>query len=139
MTDSGPSWARPVLLAAAAYNALFGAFAVLWPTGWFELGGMPVPEQLYLWQCIGMIVGVYGVGYACAAFRVLRRWRVVVFGLPGKALGAIVLVSAAVRGDVPWRAGWLIVTNDLVWWLPFAAILLAARRHHRADRTATAG
>jgi len=91
--DRGPGWAKPVLLAAAAYNLLFGAFAVVFPMAWFEWGGMPAPNLPSLWQCIGMIVGVYGIGYGIAA---------------------------------------LIVTNDLIWWLPFTALLLAARRAHRS-------
>jgi hypothetical protein len=131
MSEAGPRWALPVLSAAAVYNLAFGAFAVLWPRGWFEATGMPVPEALYLWQCLGMVVGVYGIGYACAARRPLRHWPIVLVGLCGKVFGPLGFVDAAVRGLLPWRSGWLIVTNDLIWWLPFAALLLAARQHHR--------
>ena len=35
-----PRWPATILWLAAAYNLGFGAFAVLWPSGWFELGGM---------------------------------------------------------------------------------------------------
>ena len=131
MPESGPRWAKPVLLAAALYNLAFGAFAVLWPRGWFELSGMPVPEQLYLWQCVGMIVGVYGIGYACAAWRPLRHWPIVLVGLLGKVFGPIGFLQAASEGAVPWRAGWMIVSNDLIWWLPFALLLRCAWLHHR--------
>ena len=131
MHESGPAWARRTLWAAAVYNLAFGAWAVLLPAQWFELGGMKVPEQLFVWQCVGMIVGVYGVGYACAAPRPLRHWPIVLVGLLGKILGPIGFLDAALRGDVPWRSGWLILTNDLVWWLPFAAMLRSASRHHR--------
>ena len=131
MNERGPGWGKPILLAAAVYNLAFGAFAVLWPSAWFELAGMQVPEQLFLWQCIGMIVGVYGIGYACAAPRPLRHWPIVLVGLLGKVLGPIGFVDAASSGQLPWHAGWLILTNDLIWWLPFGLLLLAARRHHR--------
>lgn len=134
MDERGPAWARPVLLAAAAYNLLFGVFAVAFPRAWFELSGMPPPAMPALWQCIGMVVGVYGIGYACASRAPLRHWPIVLVGLLGKVLGPIGFVGAAARGELPWRAGWLLVTNDLVWWLPFAALLLAARRHHRGGR-----
>jgi small multidrug resistance pump len=132
MHERGPTWAPPLLRAAALYNLVFGAFAVIWPRSWFELAGMPVPSMLSLWQCIGMIVGVYGVGYWLAARAPLRHWPIVLVGLLGKILGPIGFVDAARRGEIPWRAGWLIVTNDLIWWLPFGALLLCARRHHRA-------
>jgi small multidrug resistance pump len=129
-TDQGPRWARLVLAAAAIYNLAFGAFAVLLPRVWFELADLPVPDMLSLWQCIGMIVGVYGVGYACAARAPLRHWPIVLVGLLGKVLGPIGFVDAAARGELPWGAGWLIVTNDLIWWLPFALLLRAAWVHH---------
>lgn len=132
MSESGPAWARRTLWAAAAYNLAFGAWAILFPAQWFQLGGMEVPEQLFVWQCVGMIVGVYGVGYACAALRPLRHWPIVLVGMLGKVLGPIGFLDAALRGDVPWRSGWLIITNDLIWWIPFTAILALAWRHHRS-------
>lgn len=131
VNETGPAWARRALWAAAAYNVAFGAWAVLWPEHWFELGGMRVPDQLFVWQCVGMIVGVYGVGYALAAPRPLRHWPIVLVGLLGKVLGPIGFADAALRGELPWRAGWLILSNDLIWWLPFGAMLVLARRHHR--------
>jgi small multidrug resistance pump len=137
MDERGPGWAKPMLRAAALYNLAFGAFAVLLPRAWFELGGMPVPSMLSLWQCIGMIVGVYGVGYWCAAPAPLRHWPIVLVGLLGKVFGPIGFVDAALRGELPWRAGWLIVGNDLIWWLPFALLLRAAWRFHRPSRTDT--
>lgn len=134
MNERGPRWVQTTLWLAAAYNVAFGAFAVLWPSKWFEWAGMSVPDALYLWQCIGMIVGVYGVGYAIAATRPLRHWPIVLVGLLGKVLGPIGFVDAAARGALPWSSGWLIVSNDLIWWLPFAGALLAARRWHRSER-----
>lgn len=132
--ERGPRWGRAVLLAAAIYNVAFGAFAVAFPRAWFELAGMPVPSMLSLWQCIGMIVGVYGVGYWCAAAAPLRHWPIVLVGLLGKVFGPLGFVDAALRGELPWRAGWLIVSNDLIWWLPFGALLWQARRLHREPR-----
>ena len=123
-----------MLWAAAAYNIAFGVWAVVWPEHWLLLAGIEAPEAPFLWQCVGMIVGVYGVGYACAAPRPLRHWPIVLTGLLGKVLGPIGFLDAALRAELPWRAGWLIVTNDLIWWLPFAAMLGLARQHHRSAR-----
>jgi len=120
-----------VLWAAAIYNFIFGAFALIWPTAWFELSGMEPPTYPFLWQCIGMIVGVYGVGYACAARDPIRHWPIILVGLLGKVLGPIGFMDAALRGDLPWQAGWLIISNDLIWWIPFTVILIRARAHHQ--------
>jgi hypothetical protein len=118
-----------VLWAAAAYNLAWGAVVVLFPSLLFHWAGMPLPNYLELWQCVGMLVGVYGVGYAIAAINPVRYWPVVLVGLLGKILGPIGFLHAAWHGTLPWRAGWTIVTNDLIWWLPFAAILHACLSH----------
>jgi len=114
------------LRSAALYNLLWGGAVVLFPLAWFAWAGLEPPRYPVLWQCIGMIVGVYGVGYAVAASDPYRHWPIVLVGLLGKVLGPIGFVGAALAGELPWRAGALIVANDLVWWVPFAAILAGA-------------
>ena len=44
--------------------------------------------------------------------------------LLGKILGPIGFAQALVRGTFPPEFGWTILTNDLLWWWPFAAILV---------------
>ena len=117
---------------AAAYNVAWGALVVIAPDLLFRWAAIDPPNHPEIWQCLGIVVGVYGVGYAIAARDPLRHWPIVFVGLLGKVLGPIGFVHAAWRGALPWRAGWLNVTNDLVWWAPFTLIVLAARRAERA-------
>lgn len=121
------AWPRITLRAAALYNLAFGLGVVLAPDWWFAVAGLDPPRYPSLWQCIGMIVGVYGIGYWIAARAPDRHWPIVLVGLLGKVFGPIGFVLAASRGELPWRAGWLIVTNDLIWWIPFALLLARAR------------
>lgn len=121
-----------VLRLAAVYNVAFGVGAVLFPTWWFAVADLPAPNYPSLWQCIGMIVGVYGVGYWLAARAPMVHWPIVLVGLLGKVFGPIGFVFAAMRGELPWSFGFVIVTNDLVWWWPFTSILLAARAANAA-------
>lgn len=123
-----PRWMKPCLLTAGVYNLLWGAFVVVFPLTPFRWVGLPPPNYVSLWQCIGMIVGVYGVGYVAAAFDPTRHWPIVLVGLLGKVFGPIGFVWAARRGELPWNAGWTILTNDLIWWVPFGLILLGAWR-----------
>lgn len=119
-----PAWIHRVLMAAAAYNLLWGAFAIISPLTIFRLAGFqPLPNYPQLWQCIGMIVGVYGIGYGIAASNPYRHWPIVLVGFLGKILGPIGFVSAVTSGAFPPAMGWTILTNDVVWWIPFAMIL----------------
>jgi peroxiredoxin len=72
------------------------------------------------------LIGVYGVGYLLAAGDPLRHWPIVLVGLMGKVLGPIGFAWSASSGNLPWLFGWTILTNDLIWWVPFGLILRAA-------------
>lgn len=125
---TSPRWMARVLRLAAVYNVLWGAFVVLAPEVPFGWIGLEPPRYPEIWQCVGMIVGVYGVGYWAAARDPFRHWPIVLVGLMGKIFGPIGFVWAASQGRFPWEAGWTILTNDLIWWVPFALILVGARR-----------
>jgi hypothetical protein len=125
-----PPWMTCTLRAAGIYNVAFGVWAAVWPKALFRWAGMTVPNLPELWQCVGMIVGVYGVGYWIAARDPFTHWPIVLVGLLGKVLGPIGYVQALTKGTFTLKAGLVNVTNDLVWWLPFSLILLGAWRHH---------
>ncbi|HEY3740587.1 MAG TPA: hypothetical protein VGL53_12120 [Bryobacteraceae bacterium] len=125
------NWMTWVLRVAGVYNVLWGAFMVLFPFTIFRMLGMAAPNYPEIWQCVGMIVGVYGIGYWIAARDPDVHWPIVLVGLLGKVLGPIGFVQAAFEGRLPWSFGWINVTNDLIWWIPFTLILLHARRSSR--------
>lgn len=129
--ECDPRWMSVTLWLAAAYNITWGAWVILFPLSTFQLLGMPLPNYPQIWQCVGMIVGVYGVGYACAALNPLRHWPIVLVGLLGKLLGPLGFLSAATRGELPWKFGIINLTNDLIWWIPFTLILIHAVRNRQ--------
>lgn len=126
INSAPPRWMKVTLILAAFYNLLWGSFIVFLPVSPFLWAGMTPPNYPSLAQCIGMIVGVYGIGYAIAASNPLRHWPIVLVGLLGKIFGPIGFVWAASHGELPWIAGLTILTNDVIWWLPFALILQRA-------------
>jgi hypothetical protein len=73
-----------------------------------------------------MIVGVYGVGYWFAASDFRRHWPIVLVGFLGKIFGPIGFIQSALTGALPWSWGLTIVSNDLIWWIPFGAMLYLA-------------
>ena len=124
-------WMKWMLLAAGIYNLCWGLWVIAYPMALFRFTHMPLPLYPWIWQCVGMIVGVYGVSYWLAAADPLRYWPIVLTGLLGKILGPIGFLIAAMAGNVPWRWGVFILTNDIAWWIPFAIILLVAHRQNR--------
>lgn len=131
-----PPWMRYVLLLAGLYNLVWGSAVVLFPTFTFRIGGMFTPAHAdvdpllyrHLWQCIGMIVGVYGIGYAIAAGDPVRHWPIVLVGLLGKLFGPMGALFGIVNGELPATVLWTNLTNDFIWLIPFALILLHAYR-----------
>ena len=102
-----------VLALAAIYNIVWGSFVVFFPLVPFRWAGMAPPNYPQLWQCIGMMVAVFGVGYAIAAIDPMRHWLMVLVGLLGKIFGPIGFFFAAISSELPWVAGLTILTNDL--------------------------
>ncbi|GAB4550989.1 MAG: hypothetical protein Tsb0013_12930 [Phycisphaerales bacterium] len=129
--DRAPAWTRKWLIAAGVYNIVWGAFVVLFPNALFTLTGVePLPNYPQLWQCIGMIVGVYGIGYLAAARDSRRHWPIVLVGLLGKIFGPIGFAQALYQDVFPLTFGVTIITNDLIWWIPFSLMLWDAARAH---------
>jgi small multidrug resistance pump len=130
-SEIAPRWMSITLWLAAGYNIVWGAWVVAFPLSAFRLLQMPLPNYPQIWQCVGMIVGVYGIGYACAALNPVRHWPVVLVGWLGKLFGPLGFFMAVWKGELPLRFGVLLLLNDFIWWIPFTLILLHALRQHR--------
>ena len=117
---------RPWFYAAALYNFLWGSWTVLFPGQLFAWLGLPAPQPLAFWQVVGMFVLVYAPAYYWAGRRPERGQALILIGLLGKLLGPAGFLWSARHGQLPWAFGWTILTNDLIWWLPFALYLKAA-------------
>lgn len=119
---------RRVLGLAALYNLAWGGFVVSFPNALFDWAGLERPLYPGIWQCVGMIVGVYGIGYWVASWDPYRHWPIVLVGFLGKIFGPIGFIDAYIRGVFNLKFGATIVFNDLIWWIPFFLILRAAFR-----------
>ena len=120
---------RAVLIAAGIYNLLWGSFVIVFPLALFEFAEIAVPRYPQIWQCVGMIVGVYGIGYLLAARDPHRHWPITLVGLLGKILGPIGFIGAVIDGSFPLAFGVTIIKNDLILWIPFGLILYKAFVH----------
>lgn len=127
-----PIWLKYTLALAGLYNLIWGAWVILFPASLFAIMDLPQPAYPAIWQCVGMIVGVYGIGYLIAARDPLTHWPIILVGLLGKILGPIGFVYAAlITQELPVEFIWTIIPNDLVWWVPFTMLLVISAKYHQ--------
>lgn len=125
-----PCWMRKVLLAAACYHILFAVWANFWPHLWFDWTGMERPNHPLMWQGVGIVMGVLGICLLIAARNPIHHWLVVLVGFVKFTFGIIGFGVAIYQQEIPLRAAWMMLADDLVWWYPFAAVLWASVLAH---------
>ncbi|MFN7921275.1 MAG: DUF4166 domain-containing protein [Bryobacteraceae bacterium] len=121
-------WVNVVLFLAAVYNVVWGAIAAAMPAEMLARVGLVNSGPVELWQCIGMFVALYGVGYWFASTDPARYWPFILIGLIGKVLGPIGALIAIASGRLPRAFLWVNLTNDFVWWIPFGWSLWVIRQ-----------
>lgn len=123
------TWAGPMLRAAGAYNMIWGSWVVLFPLSFFEWFGLTLPNYPMIWQSVGMIVGVYGLGYWISSYNPQRHWPIVLVGFLGKVFGPVGAVYYMFLGQFPFQFGLINITNDLIWIIPFGLVLYQVWRN----------
>jgi small multidrug resistance pump len=116
---------------AAIYNIIWGSWVIFFPHAFFDLMGMERLNYPEIWQCVGMIVGVYGIGYWLAAEDPIKHYPIVLVGFLGKIFGPIGFAQALLAGRFPLEFGVMIIFNDLVWLPCFFGMLRDKYRHDR--------
>ncbi len=119
---------RYVLLVAGAYNVLLGLNMVLLPSRSFAPLGLSEPELLLFVQLVGLMVGVFGVGYLMVARWPLENRGVLLLGLIGKALVAVLGLAYVALGKVPPVYLFVVLFSDVIYLAPFALILRHLQR-----------
>jgi len=117
---------RTVFLIAGIYNIGWGIYSTANPQWLFRYAGMPLENHPEVFACLGMVIGLYGILYLEVARVPERGWLLAAVGLAGKLLGPIGMARLILSGQYPVSAGILCVTNDLIWWIPFAIYLYDA-------------
>jgi small multidrug resistance pump len=128
------TWYRYSFLIAAIYNTIWGVAVILMPGLSLKLAGVSADAvALLFWQCIGMFVMVFAIGYWLCWRDPERYAGFILIALLGKIFGPIGFVYGAFYLDVlPPHLGWTIITNDLLWWpiwMPFVWETIVKRRY----------
>ncbi|HET7230980.1 MAG TPA: hypothetical protein VFJ16_13300 [Longimicrobium sp.] len=128
---------RAVFVAAGFYNLAWGAWAAVDPQWLFRFSGMPPLNHPAIFACLGMVVGVYGFLYLEVARAPERGFAIAAVGLLGKVLGPIGLARLIATGEWPPATVVLCLTNDFIWWIPFALYLRDAWPFYRGKLPGT--
>lgn len=130
-----------MLVLAGVYNLTWGAFAIALPEAMMRFLQFRDPDStsLVLWQGLGFIIAVYGLGYLIASRSPLFHWGIVLVGLIGKIGGPIGVAKGVLDGRLPAEFALASLINDLIWWWPFAVILWAAWKTAPARATMRMG
>ena len=134
-SNAAPKWMARALLFAATCDIVAGGFVVLWPAAPLSSGGLEPPALPEIWQCLGLLIALFGLGYGLAARQPRHHWPVVLVGLLAKILISAGFVWAASRGRLPWELGLPVLVLGPLWWIPFSLILRDAARSHRTEQT----
>ena len=130
-SSTSKKWMMSVLKLAAVYNVIWGAWVVLFPSHFFELVGMEPINHPMIWQGMGMVIGVYGLGYWWASYHPVRHWPIIVVGMFGKIFGPLGFFFNYLSGAAPGGFFYTLITNDFIWWIPFGMILLHVHKTSR--------
>jgi hypothetical protein len=126
-------WHRWVFVAAGVYNIGWGISTAVEPQWLYRLTGGAAPDRAEMVTALGLVIGLYGVLYLEVARVPERGWLIAAVGLAGKVLGPAGLIYLVVTGAWPASALWVCVTNDFIWWAPFALYLRDAWPAWRSD------
>lgn len=107
--------ARRLLVAAAAYNALWGAAAIVAPTRLARLLGFSPDGDGMGWRAAGVVVLAYAPAYLWAADHPREARPILATAVIGKALGGAGWIAGGLTGRFPVRTLLLPAFNDFVW------------------------
>lgn len=124
---------RFVFRCAGVYNIAWGLYSALDPQWLFRLSGLPLQNHPQIFMCLAMMVGLYGVLYLEVARVPERGWLLAAVGLTGKVIGPIGLSTMILSGAWPLSTSILCITNDIIWWIPFALYLRDAWPRFKSD------
>lgn len=122
------------LLFAGIYNLLWSCWVIGNPKLIFTLINMPPPNYIEIWQYLGIIMGVYGLGYLIAATNPIKYWPIILIGFLGKTFGAIIFIMAIYKDVFPFYFSINIILNNLIWWPCFLSILIKTYHSYHSKK-----
>lgn len=98
---------------------------------------MGTASHPFLWQGIGVFIGLFGLGFILASTAPYKYWPLILMGLLAKLAASIGFLMVWAEGQATTAFGLLLIPNDLIWIPPFGFILYQTLRHSVSGRAVT--
>lgn len=116
-------WMRYLLRFAGCFNLLAGlAMICLYHEG-YKLLGIPKPALVLPVQVMGILVGLFGVGYLLVASSPVENRNLLLLGFWSKALSSLAVMHYVLKGQLPWSFVPVLFFADVIY-LPFFYVIL---------------
>ena len=113
------SWMVRVLQFAGWYNIVAGlAMMTMYHEG-FKFLGLAKPEMNLPIQLVGLLVGIFGVGYLIASRDAVENRNLVFVGFLSKLLGPLLALGYVASGKLPGSMIPVLIFADLIYLFPF--------------------
>lgn len=134
MNDQKPlnPWMYLLLKFAGGYNLLAGASMILFYHEGFKLLGIPKPDIALPIQLVGLLVGLFGIGYLMVERAPIENRNILLLGFLSKLLGPLLAVGYIFKGELPPTMLPVLFLADTVYLLPFW--LIYRRASQLADK-----
>src|SRR5262245_5760035 len=138
--DSRPltTWMKFVLRFVALFKMGAGLFMLIGYHETYRIIGMPKPEISFPIQLVGILVGLFGVGYYLVARNPIENRNVLALGFWSKFLGSCLGTAYVLLGKLPPQFVAVYFFADVIYLPPFYLImrrLYALARERDAARS----
>ena len=119
---------------AGTYNVLAGLSMICFYHEGYKLLGIPKPELVMPVQVMGILVGLFGVGYHLVAGNPIENRNILMLGFWSKALSSIVALCYVASGHLPLGFLPVLFFSDIMYLPPFYVIMRRLYRTAGAQR-----
>ncbi|MBS0261963.1 MAG: hypothetical protein JSS02_08395 [Planctomycetes bacterium] len=116
-------WMKFVLRFVAVFNVCAGLFMLIGYHETYKIIGMEKPAIQFPIQLVGILVGLFGVGYYLVARNPLENRNVLVLGFWSKFLGSCLGTLYVVQGKLPPQFVAVYFFADVIYLPPFYLIM----------------
>jgi CDP-diglyceride synthetase len=116
-------WMKFVLRFVAVYNVLAGLFMLIGYHETYKIIGMEKPDISFPIQLVGILVGLFGVGYYLVAKNPIENRNVLALGFWSKFLGSCLGTGYVLMGKLPPQFIAVYFFADVIYLPPFYLIM----------------